>query len=364
MIKYVHAAAALLPIFLLSSCSKSGFDDGQPENGKGEEETTDEDVFHAFPFAFNPDSTYIVASSARMVHVHAYVSRNGDVATTAKGLKEDGVAATMLYGATADTSSFVGVDAIVSETVNDGGYSIDSYAILSGDARTCYLLLKLESKSGSVATNVLRVNVPSAPAVERQEMEAVDLGLSVLWGKTNLGAETESDTGGYYVFGEIAPRSSFQEERWAHFNVGLGVLLGSVSGVEGLDAALAACGQGWRLPTYEEMRELVDVCEWDGVSSAAGGPAMLFRGAGGATIVLPCAGVRRGRAVVHNDNFDGYDADGKFSGYYMTGTVGQEADVHCSLRFDMKSNGSESGIYVSRDSPSWMGYSVRPVRDR
>lgn len=361
--KHIYAVAALLPLFSLSSCSKSGFDDDQPGNGK-EEQTTDEDVSAVFPFVFNSDSTYVVSSPSRMVHFHASVARSGDAAATSKSPLEDGIAVSLLYGTSADTSSFVKADATVTETVNEEGYAIDSYAFLSGEARRYYLLLKLECKAGRIATSAQCVNIPSMPAVARQEMEAVDLGLSVLWGKTNLGAATESEVGDYYAFGEVAPRSAFQEEGWDYFNVGLGVLLGSVSGVEGLDAALAACGEGWRLPTFEEMRELVSGCEWDGVSTAAGVPAMRFRGANGAEIILPCAGVKYGRRVVHNDNFDGYKGDGKYSGYYMTGTVGEEADWHCALRFDMKSNGSENGIVVSRQSPSWMGHSVRPVRDR
>lgn len=361
MIKSIYVATALLPLVLLSSCSKKGFDDGRPWD-ENEEVATDEEA--DFSFAFNSDSTYVVPSPSRVVHLHASVIRSGDPETANKSLRQDGMSVSLLYGTTADTSSFVKADATVTEAVNEDGYAIDSYALLSGDARTYYLLLRLEGKAGRVATSVQRVKIPSLPVVERQEMEAVDLGLSVLWGKTNLGAETENEVGGYYAFGEVAPRSTFQEERWAYYNVGLGVLLGSVSGVEGLDAALAACGEGWRLPTFEEAIELWTKCKYVVGSTVAGMPAMRFRNENGAEIILPCAGVKDGRRVVHNDNFDGYKGDGKFSGYYMTGTVGEEPELHCALRFDMKSNGSDYGILVSRHSPSWMGHSVRPVRDR
>lgn len=349
---------ALLSLALLSSCSKKGFDDDRRDDGNGAT-TTDEEKPDAFPYAFHADSTTVTASPARMVHLHASVRRVADAAAN-KTLADDGVRVSLLYGTTADTSAFVEADATTTETVNEDGYGIDSYAVLNGDARTFYILLKMESAAGSIATRAERVNISNPPSVARQEMESVDLGLSVLWGKTNLGAATEGDAGGYFAFGEIAARSSFQEERWTYFNVGLGVLLGSISGVEGLDAALAACVEGWRLPTSDEVRELVDNCDWNG----AAGPAMRFTGKNGESITLPCGGVMAGRSVVHNDNFDGYDADGKFSGYYMTGTVGQEPDVCCALRFDMKSNGTQEGAFVSRDSPSWMGHSVRPVRDR
>lgn len=352
------ALFVMLALILLSSCSKKGFDDDRPREDGKEEATAGGEEQDLFPYEFHADSTAVTVSPARMAHLHASVRRID--AATGKSLAEDGIKVSLRYGATADTASFVVADATVTETVNEDGYGIDSYAVLGGDARKCYLLLKLESKAGRVATSVMRVNIPSLPAVARQEMEAVDLGLSVLWGKVNLGAETEDEAGGYFAFGEIAPRSSFVEERWSHFNVGLGVLLGSVSGVEGLDAALAACGEGWRLPTYDEARELGEKCEWNGVA----GPAMRFVGENGESISLPCGGIMAGRRVVHNDNFDGYDGDGKFSGYYLTGTVGQEPDLNCALRFDMKSNGADGGVHVSRESPSWMGHSVRPVRDR
>lgn len=64
-------------------------------------------------------------------------------------------------------------------------------------------------------------------------MNTVDLGLSVLWGDCNLGADTPEDQGGFYTWNEAVKKVNDQ------------------------DLAGQMLGKGWRLPTYKEVEELL-----------------------------------------------------------------------------------------------------------
>ena len=115
-------------------------------------------------------------------------------------------------------------------------------------------------------------------------MEIVDLGLSVKWGKCNLGAATETDFGDYFAWGETEPYYQdgyavdenalwkpgkeygydWNSYRWIDGN-DLLKYCPDVTGAPDLtvlapedDAATAILGEGWRIPTPEEIDELLD----------------------------------------------------------------------------------------------------------
>ena len=79
----------------------------------------------------------------------------------------------------------------------------------------------------------------STPAYQYVAGEAVDLGLSVLWSSVNLGAANPDDEGAFYSWDSAANHQQ-----------------------SGSDAANVLLGDGWRLPTYEEVRELKNACTW------------------------------------------------------------------------------------------------------
>ena len=64
-------------------------------------------------------------------------------------------------------------------------------------------------------------------------MKAIDLGLSVMWGDRNLGADS--------------PEKSGKIDTWT----------ASKKKKNGLDLAGQMLGKGWRLPTYQEVEELL-----------------------------------------------------------------------------------------------------------
>ena len=105
--------------------------------------------------------------------------------------------------------------------------------------------------------------------------DAVDMGLSVKWAKTNLGAKDASEPGNYYAWGETKAKKDFSAETYA-FKEGTKFKKYTVedseasSGVAdkliilepGDDAAAAALGKGWRMPTRAEALELFTQCKF------------------------------------------------------------------------------------------------------
>ena len=88
--------------------------------------------------------------------------------------------------------------------------------------------------------------------------EAVDLGVSVLWASMNVGATSEEEYGNYYAFGEIETKNDYSSST----NVTYKVEMEDFSGKAEYDAATANWGEPWRMPTSDQMQELVDKCTW------------------------------------------------------------------------------------------------------
>ncbi len=101
-------------------------------------------------------------------------------------------------------------------------------------------------------------------------IHAVDLGLSVEWAWCNMGANRPKETGSSCAWGEIAPKSyswSANKDDYQYYNATTGAFkyLGSNISGTSYDAAHVALGDGWRMPTKEEMQELIDECTWEWV---------------------------------------------------------------------------------------------------
>jgi len=117
----------------------------------------------------------------------------------------------------------------------------------------------------------------------------VDMGLSVMWANRNLGATEILERGNCYAFAEVAPKEVYDWSIYRYCDNAflltqhdLGV--DCICGTE-YDAAHVTLGNGWRLPTLEESRELVEntmqeLQEKDGVKY------LLLTGKNGGTISI------------------------------------------------------------------------------
>ncbi len=170
--------------------------------------------------------------------------------------------------------------------------------------------------------------------------EWVDLGLSVKWGTCNVGASSPSDYGSYFAWGETTTKSSYTSDNCKTHNRDMG----SIAGDSSYDAARANWGGNWRLPTEEEMEELIVRCTWIWTAIKVGQDGYKVTGPNGNSIFLPAAG-RYGESL----NFAGE------YGYY------QSAEPYGSQY--------AYGLYLDSDSHyvNWsvrsLGFSVRPVLD-
>ena len=109
--------------------------------------------------------------------------------------------------------------------------------------------------------------------------EAVDLGLSVKWASCNIGAENATDFGSYFSWGETHEKESYGDKpgqyQYGTINIedypDFGMSKYNVSDdcntlKQEDDAATKVWGHAWRTPTKEEMKELLDECNWEWVS--------------------------------------------------------------------------------------------------
>ena len=146
--------------------------------------------------------------------------------------------------------------------------------------------------------------------------EAVEMGLSVKWATFNVGATAPEEYGNYFAWGETAPK---EEYTWANYKHCLGSAYSlskynsssSYGKVDNKDipepeddAATVNWGGKWRMPTKEEMLELVNNCGWSVVTVNGVKCYKATSYETGNSILLPCAG------WIMNGELDG-------DGYYV-----------------------------------------------
>ncbi|MCD7721741.1 MAG: serine/threonine protein kinase, partial [Prevotellaceae bacterium] len=85
----------------------------------------------------------------------------------------------------------------------------------------------------------------------------VDLGLSVKWATCNVGASSPEGYGNYYAWGETTTKSSYDDDNCKTWEVSMG----SIAGNSSYDAARSNWGGTWRLPTANEIDELINKCQ-------------------------------------------------------------------------------------------------------
>ena len=99
---------------------------------------------------------------------------------------------------------------------------------------------------------------------------AVDLGLSVKWAWCNVGANRPKEDGSYYAWGETAAKDLWgsDKKKYQHYNSTTGAYkyLGSTISGTSYDVAHTTMSDDWRMPTKEELQELIDKCTWEWVT--------------------------------------------------------------------------------------------------
>ena len=139
------------------------------------------------------------------------------------------------------------------------------------------------------------------------QYEYVDLGLpsGLKWATMNIGAETETDYGDYFMWGSTTPNNDTPCD-WEHapFNGGYSEYnAGAFNQVKDTvypngvlakeyDAAAQIMGGDWRTPTKADFEELLAYTEHWHYSTASGVVGYKFIASNGKYIFIPLSGYR------------------------------------------------------------------------
>lgn len=198
--------------------------------------------------------------------------------------------------------------------------------------------IRVYLNDGSIE-DILLTNVDSIDFVEKTyNYTYVDLGLSVKWATCNIGADNPWNYGYYFAWGQTQPIDS------SNSITTYGVyMMYPIVGNPDVDAATANWGTDWRLPSKDEIVELLDSCtiKW---TTKYGVKGRLFTGPNGNSIFLPAGGTFNGSTYNHRGYY----------GYYWTYTT-NENDNYAYV-FSFSQNSYSSG-FTSRNT----GCLIRPV---
>lgn len=139
---------------------------------------------------------------------------------------------------------------------------------------------------------------PLPPGTGGNAEPVVDLGLSVKWATCNLGADSPEEIGDYYSWGETTTKNEYTETNYFDANYSIFTLSGKNSKISGTDkdAAYVKLGEDWRMPTTEEISELVNGCKWT-EETVNGVSGMRGKASNGNSIFLPVTGMFAGNEV-------------------------------------------------------------------
>lgn len=193
-----------------------------------------------------------------------------------------------------------------------------------------------------------------APATAK----AVDLGLpsGLKWANVNVGAISPEDSGDYFAWGETEPKDDYDRTyKWLDDDSSYSKYCtssdyGTVDNKTILDpeddAAHVNWGGDWRMPTYEEVRELCSNCIWTLTTLNGVDGYKVTSATNGNSIFLPAAGYRR-TSGIKDANYGCYWSSSLYSG--------SDIRYACGLHFSPSFQGRCFFDYRYR------GFSVRAV---
>ena len=273
-----------------------------------------------------------------------YTVSVGTVGSGAVAIKDvDGTSATIEVGST------VTVVATPDEGYAFGGWYVD------GD--------ETPVSTAAEYTFTVSEDVALTARFEKAEInghEYVDLGLpsGLKWATYNVGATKPEEYGGYYAWGEIERKNDFtwSTYKWCEgdeYSMTKYCIDGSYGIFDGKtvldledDVAHVKWGGSWRMPTAEELLELIDNCAWMWTTLNGVNGCRLTSKINGNTIFFPAAGDFYLGTEIYNVGLHG--------GYWTS-----------TIRDDL--NSSAYGLifantaFIKRDYSRFDGHCVRAV---
>lgn len=212
-------------------------------------------------------------------------------------------------------------------------------------------------------------------------LRAVDLGLSALWANCNLAATQPRNYGALVAWGDTTGllfsgqgiQWNDNGYTWNTDNYGGNNPPADISGSE-LDIVAKYWGDGWRIPTYSEAKELCEQCQW---KLRTWGDIKWYEviGPNGNSIIMPLVGMY-GDNVNSGNRFQAGPFGRGERGYYWTsnscatpGTAeergyGVNEGVATAWYFRFNSNNGDDLTPVFGDHLRAFHLSIRPVKDK
>lgn len=173
--------------------------------------------------------------------------------------------------------------------------------------------------------NITETVVEEAEEVPETKEYGVDLGLSVNWAECNVGADSPEEVGCCIPLGNVTGTTK------APTNPNP-----AVSGTSS-DIAVVKLGEGWRMPTGLEMKELKEKCSWT-VETLNGQNGFRVTGPNGNSIFLPNSGSNYSTESIaemniKHDTSTNIDYEGNY--WCGTPTPGNFGLNHLAFRTDL-----------------------------
>ena len=204
------------------------------------------------------------------------------------------------------------------------------------------------------------------PASPGTGHEFVDLGLSsgTLWATCNIGAESPEEYGDYFGWADTTPNKEnyawtttayayYEGSQLCFSKYNTDSQYGEIDNKTELDpeddAAYVNWGPEWRMPTADQIQELLSQCTWSSSVTVNGVKGRQLTGPNGNTIFLPFAGQRSGAnvsSVGSNGNYWSRDM------YFASNVFKPNSAFKLYFGSSAKQKTQGSRNY---------GYSVRPV---
>ena len=222
----------------------------------------------------------------------------------------------------------------------------------------------------SFSLSAQNANEKPTPLIDGHEY--VDLGLSVKWATCNIGATSIIQHGNLYAWGEIDTKSKYSKETYKYIQIEkvqknleyyLFKQIGdNISGDNRYDVAKSSWGGHWRLPSADEVKELIDNCtyEWGTLNGVTG--ALFTSKKNGNSIFFPAGGEELYGKGTGNELSSLLHGGGNF-GSYWTGTIanGCRDLTHVNdLGFAMEVRSASASCNKNYRE---YGFSVRAVAD-
>lgn len=179
--------------------------------------------------------------------------------------------------------------------------------------------------------------------------EYVDLGLSVNWAKTNLGASLAYELGSCYGWGSLEKYTTEDRSKQTYHK-----MYNIISGHRDRDAAMNEWGTSWRIPTAKECEELLDKCDWiwTNINNTNGYKVV---GPNDNWIFLPATGMV-------GENIQDIALPGLFGGYW----TGNTDENNRALELSFGGGGGAmfgDGMHEIGIDEKYSGRYIRPVTD-